>query len=62
MSEMPQYFGIMKEIEKLRKLPADATLKRSDLESIIGMFFQVLEKHHAQIKALENKLNSPKGR
>jgi hypothetical protein len=60
MDTTPQYYGVREQIEKLKKLPSDAPIKRSDVQILLEMFSEVLEKQHTRIKILEDKISAAK--
>ena len=58
MNEIPQYYGVYEQLVKLKKLSPDTQIKRSDVQVLLEMVFEVLEKQHTRIKTLEDKINA----
>jgi len=52
------YAGIQEELQKIQKLPPDASMKVSDVKTLLEMLYETLDKHRVQIRALEKRVKT----
>jgi len=50
------YAGIQEELQKLQKIPPDASVKFQDIKILLEMLCETLDKHRRQIQALEKRV------